>query len=120
MHDIIYIEQLETEAIIGIYDWEREQPQPLYFDIEMAVPIFTAAQSDAINDTVDYAQVSDFVCDWVAKSRVELLETLLENLSHELFTRFTGIQTLTIKVSKPKAVAQAKTVGLIIKRQRPR
>lgn len=118
MYDMIYIEQLATEAIIGIYDWEREQTQPLFFDIEMEVPIFSAAQSDAIGDTVDYAVVSDFVCDYVAQSRVELLETLLENLSRELFARFNGIQKLKIKVSKPKAVPQAKTVGLIIKRTR--
>lgn len=118
MHDIIYIEQLATEAIIGIYDWEREQTQPLYFDIEMEVPIFSAAQSDAIGDTVDYAKVSDFVCEYVGQSRVELLETLLESLSSELFARFSGIQHLKIKVSKPQAVPQAKTVGLIINRQR--
>jgi len=119
MHDIIYIEQLATDAIIGIYDWERQQTQPLFFDIEMEVPIFSAAQSDAIGDTVDYAVVSDFICEYVEESRVELLETLLESLSSELFARFKGIQHLKIKVSKPQAVKKAKTVGLIIQRSRP-
>ena len=34
--DYVFIEGLEIEALIGIYDWERRIRQPLVFDIEMA------------------------------------------------------------------------------------
>src|SRR3546814_4708288 len=33
--DTVFIEALEVEALIGIYDWERRIRQPLLFDIEM-------------------------------------------------------------------------------------
>ncbi|MBO1923872.1 dihydroneopterin aldolase [Thiomicrorhabdus sp. 6S3-12] len=118
MHDIIYIEGLKTAAIIGIYDWEKEQRQPLIFDIEMSVPIANAAKSDQIEDTVDYKSVADFIIEWVSNSRFDLLETLLEQLSEELFARFRAIHHLKIKIGKPQAVPQAKTVGLIIQRSR--
>ena len=29
--DIIFIQGLKTQAIIGIFDWERENRQPLIF-----------------------------------------------------------------------------------------
>ena len=34
--DKVFIEGLEIEALIGIYNWERRIRQPLQFDIEMA------------------------------------------------------------------------------------
>ncbi|WP_319380926.1 dihydroneopterin aldolase [Thiomicrorhabdus sp.] len=116
--DIIYIDQLKTEAIIGIFDWEREQTQPLNFDIEMGVKIKPAADSDDIDDTVSYKEVSDQVRDLVSASRVELLETLCENICRFLFARHPLIETIRLKVGKPLAVEETDTVGLILFRRR--
>ena len=56
--DIIFLGGLEITTIIGIYDWERETKQTIVLDIEMACDIHKAAQSDAIEDTLDYKSVS--------------------------------------------------------------
>ena len=82
--DTIYIQGLRTQAIIGIYDWEREQRQPLIFDIEMDLPTFEAAQTDDISYTVDYKAVSDEVVELVGESRYELLETLCEEICQHI------------------------------------
>ena len=116
--DKIFIEGLETQAIIGIYDWERENRQPLFFDIELSLPIFKAAASDQINDTVDYKQVCDELIELVDKSRVELLESLVENICNHIFTHHSAVQKIDLKVSKPQAVAETRTVGLIVSRVR--
>ena len=116
--DKIFIEGLETQAIIGIYDWERENRQPLFFDIELSLPIFKAAASDQINDTVDYKQVCDELIELVDKSRVELLESLVENICNHIFTHHSTVQKIDLKVSKPQAVAETRTVGLIVSRVR--
>ena len=34
--DKVFIEALEIECVIGIYDWERKIKQPIVLDIEMA------------------------------------------------------------------------------------
>ena len=34
--DIVFIEDLRIDTVIGIYDWERRVRQTLSFDIEMA------------------------------------------------------------------------------------
>ncbi len=117
--DTIFIEGLQTQAIIGIYDWERENRQPLIFDIDMQVPTITqAAESDNIDDTVNYKQVSDEVIKLVEESRYELLESLCEAICQYIFKHHNAVQTIYLKVSKPMAVAETKTVGLKITRVR--
>lgn len=116
--DIIFIQGLKTQAIIGIYDWERENRQPLIFDIEMSLPIKSAAASDNIHDTVDYKRVSDEVIELVKNSRFELLESLCETLCQHILNQHPAVQKIQLKVSKPQAVAATDTVGLIITRTR--
>lgn len=116
--DIIFIEGLKTEAIIGIYDWEREQRQPLIFDIEMQLPIAQAAQSDAIEDTVSYKQVSDEIIELVENNDFELLESLAESLCNHILSHHPAVQSVSLKVNKPQAVPQADGVGIKIRRSR--
>lgn len=116
--DTIFIQGLQTQAIIGIYDWEREEPQPLVFDIEMQTDLKKASQSDQIDDTVDYAAVAEEVTALVEKSRVELIETLAEQVIEWIFDQHPAVQGIHLCLSKPQAVPQAETVGLILKRQR--
>ena len=46
--DIVFIEDLRIDAVIGIYDWERRVRQTLSFDIEMAFDNTIPAASDDI------------------------------------------------------------------------
>ena len=117
--DTIYIQGLKTETVIGILNWEREKFQPLIFDIEMDLPIFNAAKSDDIEDTVDYGKVSEDVINLVKLSRFDLLESLCEAISDHIFEHFNSVQVLRIKVSKPMAVTETDTVGIKITRFNP-
>jgi len=116
--DTVYIQGLKTEAIIGIYDWEREQKQPLIFDIDMDLPVSKAASTDNIDDTVNYKQVSDELIQLVDESRHELLESLCEAICQHILSHHKAVQVIRLVVSKPKAVAETETVGLKITRQR--
>ena len=75
--DKVFIEALEIEALIGIYDWERRIRQPLWFDIEMAFDNRRPAASDDIVDTLDYKAVSKRLIEYVSQSSFGLVETLL-------------------------------------------
>ena len=57
--DIVFIEGLEIEALIGIYDWERKIRQPLVFDLELGFDNRKPAASDDIADTLDWAELLD-------------------------------------------------------------
>lgn len=116
--DIIFIENLRVDTVIGVYDWEKQFQQPLYFDLEMHTDIRASAATDDLALTVNYKAISDEVIMWVETHTFELLETLAEKLCQTLLTQHLGIQKLTLTVKKPQAVRQANTVGLKITRQR--
>lgn len=113
--DHVFIEGLEIEALIGIYDWERRIRQPLVFDIEMAFDNRVPAASDAIEDTLNYKAVSKRVVDYVSQSDFGLVETLAERVAQIILQEF-GVQRVRLKLSKPGAVRGARAVGVSIER----
>ncbi len=51
--DIVFINDLRIETIIGIYDWERKVKQTISLDLEMGTDIRQSAETDAIEDTLN-------------------------------------------------------------------
>jgi 7,8-dihydroneopterin aldolase/epimerase/oxygenase len=115
--DKVFIEALEIEALIGIYDWERRVRQPLLFDIEMAFDNRKPAASDQIADTLDYKAVSKRLIEYVSQSSFGLVETLAERCAEIILGEF-GVRHVRLKLSKPGAVRGARAVGVIIERSR--
>jgi dihydroneopterin aldolase len=115
--DTVFIEALEIEALIGIYDWERRIRQPLLFDLEMAFDNRVPAASDAIADTLDYKAVSKRLIAFVSESDHGLVETLAERCAAMVLAEF-KVDWLRLKLSKPGAVRGAKAVGVVIERSR--
>ena len=74
--DKVFIEGLEIEALIGIYDWERRIRQTLCLDLEMAFDNRVPAASDDIAHTLDYKAVSKRLVEFVGQSDFGLVETL--------------------------------------------
>jgi dihydroneopterin aldolase len=115
--DKVFIEALEIETIIGIYDWERKVRQPLVFDIEMGFDNRVPAASDAIADTLNYKSVSKRLIAFVSESSFQLVETLAERCAALILDEF-GVAHVRIKLSKPGAVRGARAVGVIVERSR--
>jgi dihydroneopterin aldolase len=115
--DKVFIESLEIEALIGIYDWERRIRQPLSFDLEMAFDNRVPAASDDIRDTLDYKAVSKRLVAFVSESGFGLVETLAERCAAMVLAEF-KVDWLRLKLGKPGAVRGAKSVGVIIERTR--
>jgi dihydroneopterin aldolase len=113
--DHVFIEGLEIEALIGIYDWERRIRQTLVFDIEMAFDNRIPAASDAIEDTLNYKAVSRRIVDYVSQSDFGLVETLAERVCAIILEEF-GVRSVRLKLSKPGAVRGARAVGVTIVR----
>ena len=115
--DKVFIEGLEVEALIGIYDWERRFRQPLLFVIVMGFETRIPAASDAIDDTLNYKAVSKRVIEYVSQSGFGLVETLAERVAGIILDEF-GVQHVRLKLSKPGAVRGARAVGVVIERSR--
>jgi|TARA_B110000116_G_scaffold260626_1_gene263941 7,8-dihydroneopterin aldolase/epimerase/oxygenase len=115
MQDIIYINDLRVQTIIGIFGWEREVRQEVSIDLEIAFDCKRAAATDAIEDTVDYKKITKDVIKFVETSSFQLQESLAEGIA-ELIKSNHGVKSLKLRVSKPGAIRYADDVGIIIHR----
>lgn len=113
--DIVFIEDLRIEAVIGIYDWERRVRQTLSLDIEMAFDNTVPAAEDDIEKTLNYKDVSKRLIGYVGESSFGLVETLAERCAGIIREEF-GVSWVRLKLSKPGAVRGARAVGVRIER----
>lgn len=115
MTDSVLIEGLAVEAIIGVYDWEREVSQRLLVDLEMAWDNRVPATSDDVSDALDYAMVSERISAYLVQARPQLLETAAEGIASLLQDEF-GVRWLRLTLRKPGVVPAAAAVGVKIER----
>lgn len=113
--DKVLIKGLRVDAIIGVFDWEKQVRQPLIFDLEMAWDIRMAAATDDLTHALNYQSVSEYIQHFVREQHFQLLESLLERLADGLRKEF-AIPWLGIGVKKPSVVPEAQAVGLYIER----
>ncbi|RZA12565.1 MAG: dihydroneopterin aldolase [Lysobacteraceae bacterium] len=115
MTDLVFIEGLRIDALIGVHAWERQAPRPLVFDIHMRFDNRIPALNDALADALDYEAVSQRLLEFAAQTRFELVETLAERCAALVLEEF-GARGVRIRLSKPGAIAQATTVGVTVER----
>ena len=116
--DRIFLRDLRVETIIGIYDWERETPQTVSIDLELATDVARAAQSDDIADALNYKQIAKRLIAFVGESRFQLVETLAERIAALLREEF-GVAWVKVTVNKGEAIRGASAVGIEIERGQP-
>jgi 7,8-dihydroneopterin aldolase/epimerase/oxygenase len=114
--DTIFIEHLEIETVIGVFNWERNIRQTVIIDLEMDYDISRAGLTDAISDTLDYKAVCKHIIHHVESSSFELIEALSESVAEILITKF-KLSRIKLRLSKPGALRGAKNVGVIIERR---
>lgn len=115
--DIVFIEDLRIDTVIGIYDWERRIRQTVALDIEMRFDNTKPAASDRIDDTLDYKAVAKRLIAYVEAAEFQLVETLAERCAAIILAEF-AVQHVRLRLSKPGAVRGSRAVGVQIERMR--
>ncbi|TAA47221.1 dihydroneopterin aldolase [Corallincola spongiicola] len=115
MTDLVLIQGLRIDTVIGVYQWEKEIWQTLVLDLELACDVAPAAAADDIQQALDYAAISDRLTAYVSGMRVELIETVAERCATLLLEEF-AVVGVRLTVNKPGAVPQAESVGVRIVR----
>ena len=114
-HDIVFIKNLKLDVIIGIYDHERTQTQPITLNVEMAWDNRPAGRSDDITLTLDYEKVSNYIKAFARDSAFLLVERFTEVLAEKLIMEF-NIEALTLELNKLTAIPDTDAVGVKISR----
>ena len=113
--DIIFINDLRVDTVIGVWEWERRIRQTLVMHVEMGVDISFAGETDDLSKTVDYKAVNDRVMSFTSKSEFKLVETLAEKISEIILKEF-GVRWLKLTISKQGVLDDVKDVGIIVER----
>ncbi len=115
--DLITLEGLEIECIIGIFDWERKTKQKVSIDFRLECDICKAGKSDNIDDTVDYKKIAKAIITLVEPSSFYLIEKMAEEIS-KICLYDQKVSKAIITVSKPGAVRGSKNVSVTISREK--
>ncbi|QIC64009.1 dihydroneopterin aldolase [Acinetobacter schindleri] len=116
--DAIIIEGLKVETVIGCFDWERQIIQPLMLDLAIQTDLEQASNSDALADTLNYAEICEISAQVIQQAQPELIEHAAKLVLNTLFTTFTAIESIKITIRKPAIIAQANSVGIRLERHR--
>lgn len=113
--DIVFINDLRINTVIGIYEWERQVRQTISLDLEMSTDIRQAAQTDDIRYALNYHAVAKRLIGFLEGSEFLLVETMAEQICQMVRDEF-GVAWVKLCLRKPGAVREASAVGLIIER----
>lgn len=97
--DTLIIKDLAASCRIGVFEWEQEQSQPIWIDLEVAIDAARAAAKDDVRDAVDYGRLVTLVKQHAEHHRFRLLETLAEGIAKLILNEFASTQVL-VRVKK--------------------
>jgi len=118
--DRILIEGMTFEGTHGVYPEEQVTPQPFEVDVELALNLQPAGLSDDLGMTADYARVFDACRQVVESTRFSLIEALAEAITEELLAGFPMVDSVTVRIRKPKVDLGGpfRAAGIEIRRRR--
>jgi len=115
--DVIFLKNLEVHTIIGVNEWERMVRQPVSISFEIDTDITRAAETDDVEQSINYKSISKWIIDFVEDSEFLLVERLAEEIASGLLEEF-EISRIKLTVEKPGAVRHSQSVGVTITRPR--
>jgi FolB domain-containing protein len=114
----ISIVELEVFYCVGVKDEERAEPQRLLVTVDMSLDFSSAAVSDRIERTINYAEVAQELLTYGQGRSWKLLEKLVANIADLIMARY---KPLAVAVEIKKfSVPKAKHVSVSLTRTRPK
>lgn len=113
--DKIIIKDLVAHGIIGVNDWERENPQEILINLTVFTDTRRAAGSDDLTDCVDYRALAKKALAHAESAARFTVEALADDLAGICLGE-NGVTKAVVRVEKPGAVRFSKSVGVEIER----
>lgn len=104
----------------GVYPEENRLGQKYIVDLDLRLNLTRAAQSDDVNDTVNYAEIHALLKGIVEGSPVKLIETLTEKIASAVLGTYTSIIEATVSVTKPNPPFDITFDGVTVELRRKR
>lgn len=85
---------------LGITSWEKEGVQKVLVDVELEMDLTRPAQSDRIEDAVNYEEACRVVQEVGRARKYHLIESLAQEILHALLARFPRVERGRIRLRK--------------------
>jgi dihydroneopterin aldolase len=120
--DVLRIEGLMVDCVVGVYPHERDTPQPLRVDVEMRLDTESPGLRESFPSTVDYAATALQLSFLLRSCRFRLLETAAHVLARYMLAppepdqRRPQLDSVLVRLSKPEALGGLAVPSLEIER----
>ena len=113
----VFIKDFIIEEIIGIHEHEKIRKQKIKFNIVIDVDRNTLPKEEDIKSIIDYEKITNKLENLTKYKNYNFLESLAEDSFKEIFED-KRINSVKIKIEKPDAIENAKSVGVEVFKSR--
>ena len=107
----VFIKDFIIEEIIGFYKHEKEKKQKIIFNIVLGINQNSLPDEKDIKSIVDYEKITNKLENLTKSKKYNFLESLAEDSFKEIFED-KRINSIKIKIEKPEAIKNARSVGV--------
>ena len=107
----VFIKDFFIEEIIGIHKHEKIKKQKIKLNIVLDINQNSIPDEKDIRSIVDYEKITNKLESLAKSKKYNFLESLAEDSFKEIFED-KRINSVTIKIEKPDAIKNAKSVGV--------
>jgi dihydroneopterin aldolase len=113
----ILIKELTLDLKLGYYEFEKNKPQKVKFNLEIDYEDKKPTNDKDIKSIVNYGKVVKLITKLVKNKHYNFLETLAEDVFDELF-KDKRIAKITLRIEKLEILKECTSVGIQITKKR--
>ena len=114
----VFVRDLEIDALLGVYEHEKQATQKILVNVDLTVSESGPEHDDRLSGVVCYEEVVNSIKTIVASGHVNLVETMAEQMAAACLED-KRVLSVRIRVEKPDAFEDVRSVGVEIERTRP-
>lgn len=113
----LFLRNIQIDSVIGVYDWERVNPQTLLLDLDLTLPNNQAGLTDDLANAVNYADLLERLRAFAEKSERRLIEALAEDLAGFILQEY-AVKEVHLRLIKQGILPKVGQVGIEIVRSK--
>jgi len=102
LRDKVLLKGMIFYAYHGVMEAEKELGQRFIVDLEISLDLWPAGDNDDLALTVNYAQVYDLIQKVILGDKYDLIETVAQRITQEVFKQEPRIEQIKVLVKKPE------------------
>jgi len=104
----------------GLFEHERTNGQDFFVDVVLNIDLQAVSHSDSIDETVNYAEITDLVVTEITTNPVSLIEKLAGRIAERILNSYSRVNSVSVTVHKPQAPVSASLKDIAVQITRTR